>query len=821
MSHLLHVSPWLALGLALLFALGPTAVRAQDGAASPAAQIQGVVTHSETGTPVPGVNVGLRGTPYGSVTGEEGRYVIPNVPAGAYTVVASYVGYATQERAVTVGPDETVTVDFRFNPESVELQEVEVVGRRATTYDAGYSFAATKVATALVDAPQSISVVTKEVIDDQQLYTLNEVTRNVSGVNTFSGYNDLTARGFRNQNTRLINGLKTEFGFWHAPILPHIERVEFIKGPASALFANANPGGTVNMVTKKPLAERRQALSISAGSFASYRSTADFTGPLTDDQSVLYRLNLGYENAETFRFLQGHESFLVAPSISFLPSRRTRVNADLVYSHRDGKLDRGQAIFFGNTDLTSTPIDFSLSQPSDYQTTADFYLTLSVRHAFSDWLTFNSSYLKYRYDEDLAEHRTSNVFLTDDPTVLQLAFIRRIQDRTVDNVTNYLVANVQTGPAEHRALAGFDYYRQDDNRSQWGARGDAHFLVPDGTGGVDSLAGGNVGNFDLDAPAYTLDRDPETYTANWFSVPRAQEPARAFTYGAYVQDQIDLGRLQVLLGLRHEWYNTRLPDPEATGDDSDAFENVAQTKLIPRVGVVYSLTDRVNVYTTFTQGFEPQDAALLQQPELYGGPFDPETSDLAEAGAKGTLFEGRLLATAAAYQITKRGVLVNANDPGNPDLLEQRGEVRSRGLEVDVVGSLTPNLRLTANYAFNEAVITASDVTEEVGRTNENAPRHQGGFWGKYVLQSGPLAGVGFGAGARFMTDRHTFEQSLQLPGFTVFDASVSYTIDRFRVTAYADNLTDEVYWTGGYNYGRIYPGAPRSFRIKVGYTFD
>lgn len=786
--------------------MGPSATQAQTG------HLEGLVVDAATGEGLPGVNVGLAGTTLGAATGADGAFAIEAVPPGDYVLVASSVGYEAVRRPVLIRPGATTELTIGLEETDLELQELEVVGRRATTYDAAYSFAATKTATPITEVPQSISVVTKEVIDDQQLYTLNEATRNVSGVNTFSGYNDLTARGFRNQNTRLINGLKTEFGFWTSPVLPHLERVEFIKGPASALFAAANPGGTVNLVTKKPLTVPRQAVSVTAGSFATYRAAADFTGPLGGDRSLLYRLNVGYEDTESFRFLQGHTSYLVAPSVSFLPSERTRAGVDLVYSRRDGVLDRGQAIFFGSTDLTSTPISFSLSQPGDYMRTEDVHLTLSLQHALTDWLTFNASYLKYRYNEDLSEHRTSNVFLPNAPSVLQLAYIRRLQDRDVDNVTNYLVADFATGRVGHQALAGFDYYRQDDNRSQWGARGDDAFVTARG----DSLPGGGVGNFDLESPAYSLNRDPETYVANWFSVPRSREPARTTSYGAYVQDQLTLGALQVLLGLRHEWYTTRLPDPDA----EDAFEHVEQTALLPRVGLVYGVTEGVNAYTTFTQGFEPQNAALLQQPDLFGGPFDPETSDLVEVGAKGMFLSGRLLATAALYQITKRNVLVSAKEPGRPDLLEQRGEVRSRGAEFDVVGNITPGLRVTANYTLNETVITESDDPEEVGRVNENAPRHQGGLWAKYTLRGGPLGGVGFGAGVRFVTERNTFEETLQLPGYAVFDASVSYTVDRFRITAYADNLADEAYWTGGYNYGRIYPGAPRTFRVKVGYAF-
>lgn len=774
--------------------------------------LTGTITDARTGEALPGVNVGLEGTAFGAASGGDGTFTIDAVPPGSYTLVASFIGYQTLHRPVAVHAGTATTVTLALEEVPLELQEVEVVGRRATTYDAAYSFAATKTATPIVDVPQSISVVTKEVIDDQQLYTLNEVTRNVSGVNTFSGYNDLVTRGFRNQNTRLINGLKTEFGFWSSPILPHIERVEFIKGPASALFAAANPGGTVNLVTKKPLPVARQAVSFTAGSFATYRVAADFTGPLGADRSLLYRVNLGYEDTESFRFLQGHTSTLVAPSVSFLPGERTRVNADLVYAYRYGVLDRGQAIFFGNTDLTSTPISFSLSQPGDYMITEDFHLTLSLQHAFTDWLTFNASYLKYRYDEDLSEHRTSNLFLPDDPTVLQLAYIRRLQDRIVDNVTNYLVADFTTGRIRHQALAGFDYYRQDDNRSQWGARGDDYLITARG----DSLPGGGVGDFDLDDPVYSLNRDPETYTANWFSEPRLQEPARSRSYGAYVQDQLTFGRLDVLLGLRHEWYATRV----SSLDDPDVLEYVEQTAFLPRLGLVYRATDRLNVYATVAQGFEPQSASIIQQPELYGGPFDPETSTLYEAGTKGGFLGGRLLATAALYQITKRNVLVNAGAPGNPELLEQRGEIRARGVEVEAVGSITPALQLTANYGLNETVITESDDPEEIGHVSENAPRHQGGLWARYTVSSGPLSGIGIGAGVRFVTERNTFNETLQLPGFAVFDASLSYTVLRFRITAHMDNLADERYWVGGYDYGRIYPGAPRSFRVKVGYTF-
>ena len=260
--------PRLRLLLATLLlgtSIAATPVCAQTG------RVEGRATDAETGEPLPGVNLTLEGTAFGAATDAEGTFAIEDVPPGAYTLVASFIGYATQRLPLDVRAGETTRRDVAFAEDDVLLQDVEVIGRRATTYDADVSFAATRTATPIAKTPQSISVVTKEVIDDQQLFTLDETTRNVSGVSTFSGYNDLVTRGFRNQNVRLVNGLRTEFGFWTSPMLPHLERVEYVKGPASALFAAANPGGTVNMVTKKPLPVARQALSFTAGSFGTYR----------------------------------------------------------------------------------------------------------------------------------------------------------------------------------------------------------------------------------------------------------------------------------------------------------------------------------------------------------------------------------------------------------------------------------------------------------------------------------------------------------------------------------------------------------------------
>lgn len=795
MRRFMFVGQAMLIGVFLILAAADLA--AQTGT------IEGRITHAESGEPLPGVNVGLEGTSLGAVTDNGGRFAIGQVPAGDYTLVASVIGYQTIRQPVTVLVGDTTTVALRFRVEAVQLQEVEIVGRRATSYAADYSFAATRTATPVIDIPQSIAVVTKEVMEDQQIYRIDEAIKNVTGVNQFSGYNDFSMRGFRGRAS-LINGLRAAFESFTMPITPHLERVEVIKGPASALYADANPGGTINLVTKKPLPVSRQALSFTTGSYDTYRANADFTGPLASDQSLLYRLNLGYENAGSFRDFQFNRTYLVAPSVSFLPSERTRVNVDLVYSRNETRLDRGQPIFDEDPTLTSTPVSFSLSQPSDFFNVTDVYLTASITQEVAAGLSLNASYMKFSSDVSLEEHRTANLFLNDSTMIM--GYIRRDEQSTTDNLATYLVGDLATGPAEHQVVAGFDYIRNEYDRSGFNS-------FPDSAGALQDPAKTFPEPFVLTQPVYTIDHNPETYTRT--SSFGFGNPSIYSTYGFYVQDQVEMGRLQVLLNLRRELY-TNIVDVEETGGE----ERVEQSAWLPKIGLVYALTGNVNAYGSYSTGFQPINPEYVRDPARYGGPFDPEQSAQIELGAKGEFFGGGLLATLAGYRIIKRNVLVSANAPGQPELLEQRGEVTSRGIEVGLTGRLAPNLSLTTGYAFNRAEITESDDPEEIGRINENAPRHMGHLWAKYTLAAGPLAGVGVAGGFNFLTERNTFADNLQLPGHLIFDASLFYEISRVRLALNVENLTDEMYWVGGYSFNRLYPGGPRNFLVKVGYTF-
>lgn len=783
--------------------------------------LQGTVL-DDTGLPLLGATVLLDRK--GTTTDTHGNYRFENVSKGAHSLAVTYIGFAEQTQRIEISNQATLIVDFELRPSAEQLQGVEITGRRATSYKNDVSYAATKTAMAIKDIPQAIHYVTKEVMTDRQAYRINDVVKNVSGVNQFSYYDDFTFRGFRSQG-ELINGLRVFGLFGPQSIVANLERVEVIKGPASAMFGNASPGGTMNRVTKKPLAEERKAIDFTIGSFNTLRSTLDFTGPLDKKGTLLYRLNIGYENSDDFRDLQEFKSFMIAPSISFLPSDRTSLNFDLVITRFDGKLDRGQPIFGASagTDLSSTPINFAIGAANDYHETDVVYSTLSLNHKFSDQFSFNSSYMRFANQEDLFEHRTSNRFAVDGdgnqiPTLMGMRISAREQQFITDNVSNYFLYEGVTGQVEHKLLVGFDYLQQ---------------VRPVGGGGIFTSSGaiyrtvdGGLANYDPATPElFELDSDGNPipniphfnledpnyllgFPSDYILGRNEQAATKLFSSGLYIQDQMKYKNLQVLLGLRQEWY-TNVENYKQADE-----ENVKQEKLLPRLGIVYSVDPQTNVYATYTESFQPQNPADVVGDQ---GPFDPLTGTMFEIGSKSTFFENRLAVNVAVYAIENKNILITDPDSG---LLEQRGAEQARGVEIDVNGKIGRNFNISANYAYNVAKITESDDPTEIGRIKENAPLNSGGFFANYKFDTGFFRDLNVNLGMNFVSSRNTFEETLQLPEYSIFDAGLSYKINKVRLALTVNNLFDKTHWVGGYSYVRLFPGTPRNYLLSVGYTF-
>lgn len=746
-----------------------------SGSERPAArsEVRGVISDA-AGLAVQGVPVRIvkGAVAHETRTDERGAYRF-EVPAGEWKVEVQHPDAFTSA-TVEVGESSGATVDIEL-PLNRFLQTIEVTGREREDSFAETSFAATKTETHVLDLPHSIGAVTKEVIDDQNLMRLNEVAPFVAGVNEFSVYDDLTIRGFRNYDDRRVNGMRAYNSFWSQPLIAHLERVEIIKGPASAMFGDASPGGTVNLVTKKPLGESRREVTLDTGSFDRRFAAVDFTGPVTESGQLLYRLNVAGEDSESFRDRFFHEGYVVAPSFSYVPSQRTRVNLDLVYHDNDSVLDRGQPSVQGARELGSTPIELNVTQPGDRLDTVTFSATVSAEHALTPRWSIAAQHARYEYDEELVEHRISSF---ETPTVLNLLFVDRESEATVTSNTVYLSGKLETGAISHRVVVGVDTSDREDASAQRQAN--------------------DIGTFDLLDPEY-LDRDTDSYATSFETW-----GGRLETLGVYVQNQLSFGKWRVLAGLRHEDFATQPLGEEAQEHDA----------LLPRLGVVYRPTIYDTVYASWVRGFEPP-ASWLNSP-FYGGPFDPIDSTLYEVGYKRMGVGGRFLLTASVYEIKQTDVVVWANDLANPDLYYQRGEERARGAEVELNGAVTERVRVLFNYAYNDARIVEDPDPSLIDRIKENAPQNTATLWARVRI----MPRLSLGGGIVYVDDRRTFDTALRLPDYALLHAGVYYDHGPLRLSLVANNLTDEEHWTGGYNFGRVFPGQPRSVQLGANYRF-
>ncbi len=784
----------------------------------------------------------------GVTTDQHGIFSLELSQPGIYEVEIRFLGFDPYIASHTFS--ETKLYDLGtivLTAYTQELQTVEVVGRLDRDYNSEYSFSATKTAIKNKDLPQSLSTVTKELIADRQAFQLADAVKIVSGVTPSSFYNQYNIRGIsQNEEGQIVNGMRTRQYYFLQPITTNIERVEVLKGPASVTFSSVDPGGSVNMVTKKPLATERREVSMSVGSFSTMRATLDFTGPLNESKTLLYRLNGGIQEGKSYRDLVKNNAILVSPSISYIPNNKTAINAELIYSNSTGNLDRGQPIFgavAGVTNLKSTPISLNLGAANDFFKSQQMIITTSLAHKFTDHISINVAYMKQTWTEDLQEHRTTNAFAVDinNQPVTNLAamqFVQRQQYWNVDNLNAYFNFDFKTGSLEHKLLAGYDLSRW--NKTKGGGQNSARgYLLKDGTvtntfvlANADNyqtvvvdgktLPKPNVNHFDLNNPSYTI-RNVEDYILN----ARVAIPSALTTTNAiYIQEQVKLGKLAALLSLRNEWFED-ITNYKALGEAS--FDNTA---LIPRVGLTYEVTKQINVYTTYLKGYQPQSNTVSLMPSTgaffwsanSAARFKPLISDLKELGAKGQFFEDRISLTLALYEINQKNILMNANLPAYPDSLVQRGADRSRGIEWELAGYITPNWQVNASYSYIDARIVEDSDASLDGKRKENTPVNSANLWTRYNFSDASLLkDIGIGLGVQYSGSKVPwFTRAFEVPGYTLVDMALYYTPSKanMQLALNVNNIFDTTYWIGAQNYLRLFPGAPRNFMLTATYKF-
>lgn len=684
----------------------------------------------------------------------------------------------------------------------VQLEETVVRGQADTTpYKAEEAMTGTKTPTPIAETPISVQVITRQLFEDQGALRLQDVYENVSGVvqsgNTLNARTEVAPfiRGFESFEL-LRNGLRaTNSGTID---LVNIERVEVLKGPASILYGALDPGGVLNFVTKKPLDVPYYELEQTIGSYDLYRTSFDATGPLNDDKTLLYRFNGAYMDSNSFRDEIDLERISVAPSLTWRIASQTEITFDFSYTNEQVPYDTGipfdlqgnpavsKHTFMGNEDLDGRDIHDAFAS---YQLTHAFDDVFSLRHQFQ-W------HRAHAYNEAI---RPRGVRDADSDGIIE--YRRRYQnenrrDDEYQTVTD-LLAQFDTGEIHHDFLVGVelilqdtDFFRQRQN-------------LPD----LELEPG-----FDPEAPAPT-------------GIAEQTDFSDTQRVGVYVQDQLSMledKRLHVLLGGRFDYFEQQ---NESDGVDAP---NVNEGAFTGRAGVLYELTDWVSPYVSVTQSFEPQFAGTL---DASGNLLDPEEGLQYEAGLKFQLFEERLLATVAFYDLTKENVAVF-----DQELFDNTGqeaffpgvEERSRGVELDVTGAITPELSVLVAYAYTdtEVIENAGDPGQEGDRFG-NVPLHSTRVWLAYnFAQNTAMEGLGFGAGLRYVSEfTAEFDQSLLLDEYITFDAGVWYrkplrTGQVLKLQLNVENIFNEDYFVRASDRGIVHPGEPLLVFGSIGIEF-
>ncbi|MCG8466653.1 MAG: TonB-dependent receptor [Gemmatimonadetes bacterium] len=781
----------------LLVSMGVAGV--SNLAAQSSGTIQGTIRSIEDGEALASVQVAVEGTDRIALTGPEGRYLLDDVPAGERTVRIEGI-FRAEPQLVRVIAGETVTVDFVVEDVLFSLAPIEVKATRAYRQDA--TTVGTKSPAQLLDIPGSVQVLSRKFIEDRGATRFEELYRNVSSL-VDHPYSEVVLRGFQ-QREILFNGVRgnpygsldggEDTGFsTSVGRLTNIERVEVLKGPVSALYGSAQPGGVINYVTKKPLDVFEARASIFGGSFEQRGGNAEITGPIDQDRRFLYRAAAFFEEKNSFRNNAGFRDLHLVGGLTWRASEATRldVEAERIDQDLTGHRLRGIPVSADGTMLTDR--SWTATEPTDFTRLDATVFQAALNHAFDDGFSVDATVRALGYDRSENYHEPRG--LLEDERTMQREF--RDQFRSNDDWSATLNLNRRLdlgGAGEHSLLLGVETATQD-----WRFR-----FARARQSGND----GPVPDLDLFSPVYGV-ADPSTYglTPESFS----EQSVRSRRTGVYVQDQAFVTPSLVLTGgARVDWYDDEGEVLEEAGTSS-------VTAFTGRFGVVVKPSEVVSLYGNFANGFSRPD--FVHQVPSANGPFDPGRSWQLEGGIKADLLGRRLMVTAAGYTITRTNVL--RPDPNfgpngdNFSAVFATGEVRSRGLELDAVGSIGDRIAVSANYALLVSrIVRDDDAPDNVGEPWPNAPRHSAGLTGRFAVGSG-----GIGVSTQFVGERQQTFAGIVAPSYAVVDLSGDLRLtDRFDLRVSLNNVFDTTYAVSSLFASRAgnIPGDPRTLRVEL-----
>jgi iron complex outermembrane recepter protein len=770
-----------------------------------------------TGASISGAQITLRdaaGTVNAkTVTDSAGQFSISGVLPGEYVLQTERKTFETSRKDVSVSAA-TPNAELRIVVKVGSRKEsVEVIGGQG--YAVMATTVATKTDTPILETPLSVQVVPQEVLRDQQVTRIEQAVRNVSNIYqtrvAFSDFADqFVIRGFLNNQVVYRDGFRIDTGNTGKQETANIEQIEVLKGPASILYGRIEPGGLINYTTKRPLPDNHYAVEQQFGSFSSYRTSLDATGPISGNK-LAYRLNGSYEHDGSFRQFVGDERWFIAPVVQWKISPATELSLDWEYFSNKTTPDNIGLIAYGDRPLSGLvsvsnvlqnfPTGRNLGEPTDFHNATQQTANVSFSHLFNPHWQLNSMF-NFALTNERGGGAYADVFTDEDVN-------RGILPRTIESsqiglkflthvATYAFEANVlgkfHALGVKHNLLLGGDFYRQSVDQTCCNING---LLLDD---------------ISIFAPAHGLTIGPV-------------DPTLAFTiyggpswYGLYFQDQVQLPyHFFVLAGMRYDLARDYATSKYGTGKSSDH-------KISPRVGVLWQPQEWLSLYGSYVENFGATNGELIDR---NNQPLSPEIAQQWEVGVK-TALGKRILGTLAYYDLTKTNIATT--DPLFPNDGRHAlaiGKANSHGVELDLAGAILPHWNLLVAYAYTDATIVNDSFLGIAGNRLANVPKNGGRIWTTYSFWGGEPKLLTVGAGITARSSREgNINNDYLLPGFVTVDTMASYNFhlhgSTLALQVNIHNLLDRSYFeaSGDFWRSRIAPGSPFAVMSSIRFAF-
>lgn len=712
----------------------------------------------------------------------EFQFQLDHSQAGEYELSVQAQGFQSYKRSVQLieAREQHFEVKLAVEGSILSITVTETAGYRNLT-----TATATKVATPILNLPQSISLINSEQIRDQAMMSMADVVRYVPGITMAQGEGHRDAPVIRGNATTadfFINGVRDDVQYFRD--LYNLESVEALKGPNAMVFGRGGGGGVLNRVTKEALFSPVRELSVQGGSFGNKRVMADIAQPINNWAAL--RLNTMFEDSGSFRQYGELRRYGISPTLTLRPGKSSKIRLSYERFH-DGRLvDRGipsyrglplevdRRQYFGNPDLSRARADVNLG-------------SVIVEQQLGAWNLRNQT-LFGAYDKYYGNVFPGAVNAARTQVSLS-AYNDAVNRNNFFNQTD-LSRGLKTGGIRHTVLAGVEVGRQLTNN----LRNTGFF--------------GNTATTSLVTLENPVDLSPVTFRQ---SATDANNQIRARVGAVYLQDQIELSRfVQVVAGLRFDYFDLNAFNRRSTQTLSRADKIVS-----PRLGLVIKPVSSVSLYGNYSVSFLPSAGDQFGALTVTSQSLRPEKFRNVEVGGKWEMARGLSL-NAAYYWLDRTNT--SAPDPQNPALLVQTGSQRSKGLEFSLNGRITRMWTVSGGYALQDARITSRTLAAVPGLRVAQVPRNSASLWNHFRLL--PRLGAGLGLihqGEMFAA----IDNSVRIPNFTRADAAVFYSLgERLRLQVNVENLTDRSYIVNGHNNNNLTPGMARAVRVGLTVQF-